>query len=141
MNDLIQANADDDSFDFFNDLLQESLEIATEAQRVVRARQRLRMGIVDTAAQDRELVATWEVKREWTAVANTAMFAVQQCSCGRAHKHFTGTFQRQEHRNTKVTRWVQAMFDPKLPSELKDTVEAVEVCAVCITKRPEWSTK
>lgn len=85
-----------------------------------------------------EIVRRWEIKREWVAVANVALFSTQHCSCGAEHSHFQGFFQEQKHRHTACTRWIPAPLDQLLPKTVKHDTVAVGVCTQCASAHG-WS--
>jgi hypothetical protein len=124
----------DDMFDL-NNLLNESLNRKKEMGEVKAARRKLASGGADGEEEKEalaELIRSWELRREWTPVANTIMFEVQHCThCGAEHKHLTGLFQRQEHRTSKISRWVRAAEDVALPKTQKDNVSYIAICADC----------
>jgi len=119
-------------------LLAESMSAVRQEQATKEARKRLAR--TDCSDADRlaaeALVKKWDLERVWTAEASVAWFAVQQCSvCGCAHEHFIGYFERQSHRTSKIMRWQRidaaAVAVSKLPRELKEEVERVDLCSVC----------
>ncbi len=123
----------DDMFEL-NNLLHESLNRKKDEEKVKQARRRLAAGNATTA--DREemtaLVRAWELRREWLPVSNTIMFEVQHCtSCGHAHKHLIGFFQQQEHRTSKISRWLAAPVDLALPKNTKENASYITICSDC----------
>lgn len=110
-------------------------KLKTEAASVRAARKTLASSASQLNTTDRDLlkaiVASWEITREWTATANTAMFDVQQCNCGSHHSHFTGFFQQQEHRHSKISRWIQAPSSSDLPKNRKENCTDVGICGDC----------
>jgi hypothetical protein len=130
---ILNAPGSESGFDL-NKLLCDSLRAKDDAKRVTEARKRLAAGGLDTAERDatRALVAKWEIEREWNATSNTMMLEVQHCAhCGSQHKHFVGLFQQQEHKTSKISRWVKASLDPKLGKNVKENVSHTGICATC----------
>lgn len=134
LNPIILDQPGSDSMFDLNALMRESMRAGDDAKRVKEARKRLAAGGLDTAERDstRALVADWEIKREWNATSNTMMLEVQHCAhCGSQHKHFVGLFQQQEHKTSKISRWVKASLDPELGKNVKENVSHVGICATC----------
>lgn len=121
-------------------LLKESLQSKRDAESVKTARALLARGGVDPESRKNmtDSIRAWEVKREWTAVASVAMFHRQFCGeCDLYHVTFAGYYQRQEHRTTKIQRWVQATKDLRsvpLPKECKYEDSICELCEECAGK-------
>lgn len=90
-----------------------------------------------TAAQRQAMqdqVRANELRTEWTAQASVAIYSIQQCShCGTKHGHFSGLFQRQVHRTSKIDRWVQSnpVQNQGLHKESKENISYTEMCACC----------
>ena len=123
-----------DDLDELNQLLAESMSAKEDARKVKEARKALASkGTLESEREElKRLVAQWELKREWTPVANTIMFDVQHCTnCGTQHKHFTGLFQRQEHKVSKITRWIRSVEDSALPKEVKESTAYAGICSGC----------
>lgn len=123
----------DDMFDL-NKLLNESLSAKSDQQKVKAARRKLASGAAEAEEREAlaELVRSWELRREWKPVANTIMFEVQHCThCGTEHKHLVGFFQQQEHRTSKISRWLKAAEDVALPKNQKENTSYIAICAEC----------
>lgn len=124
-----------DDFAGLDKLLRESLHAGEEAKRVKAARRALAEGGITKAEREANaaLVQAWELKREWTPIAYTIMFNTQQCShCGSEHRHFVGIFQQQEHKTSKIARWVPTgAHTHDLPKNRKENIENVGVCCGC----------
>lgn len=141
LNDLLDTDdgckASDDICDL-DKLLNESMSAKADAKKIQEARKRLASkGLI---LAERELliaiVRGWERKREWTPSANVLMFDVQYCTaCGGVHKHFQGFFQQQEHKTSKISRWIQAEIEVELPKALKETIVQVGICSACCTEK------
>lgn len=127
-----------DDFDDLDQLLKESLSSKSDAKRVQSARRALASKSATDSEREElsKLVAEWELKREWTPVSNTIMFEAQRCcNCGSAHEHFIGFFQRQEHKVSKITRWVKAVHNDSLGKEVKISESPVGICSNCRSSR------
>jgi hypothetical protein len=129
----------DDMFDLTK-LLNESLSAKKDAEAVKAARKRLNSSSIPLSATDREateaLVRSWEIKREWQPISNTIIFEVQNCTgCGTSHKHFIGIFQQQDHRSSKISRWIKSPEDVALPKNCKENETQVGICAGCCISR------
>lgn len=140
--DALLSDGTDGSEDNFSleGLLKESLQAKRDAESVKVARALLAKGGIDPESRKSmtESIRSWEVKREWLAVASVAMFYRQFCAqCDLYHVTFAGYYQRQEHRTTKVQRWVQATKDLRtvpLPKECKYEDSICELCEDCAGK-------
>jgi len=138
LNALMEASTvtpaqSDDMFDL-EKLLNESLSRKADEKRIKEARRSLSQGGITPAERQamREMVQDWELKREWNPKFNTLMLDVLECThCGSKHKHFVGTFQQQEHKTSKVTRWVTSGVVCQLPKNLKENVTHVGICSDC----------
>jgi hypothetical protein len=119
-------------------LLTESMESKQQRENIKASRRRISSGL-SNAKEKEELQAAiraYELKREWRACANVAMFSVQCClSCTKSQPHFLGYFQRQEHRTSKISRWIRGDQAPimELPKEVKENAEFVSTCMDCVT--------
>jgi sulfur relay (sulfurtransferase) complex TusBCD TusD component (DsrE family) len=81
-------------------------------------------------------VSQYETKRNWTPVANVAMFDVQVCTyCSARHRHFMGILQEQTHNTSKVTRWVQVTKAENLPQTVKENLFPVAMCGSCCSTK------
>lgn len=121
-----------------DDLLAESMKAKKDEMDVRASRALVAKGGVDPEARKamEASIRAWELKREWTAEADVAMFSRQFCEqCDCYHVQFLGFFQRQSHRQSKVARWVKAGELPKpakkLPKEVKYEDELVANCEDC----------
>ena len=76
-----------------------------------------------------------EAAREWLAVADVAMFTIQECSyCGNVNCHFTGRFTKSKHRHQRgLFRWIAATPEENrgLPKEIKNHETVVPMCHFC----------
>lgn len=132
--DAPTAPAGNDDMRELNALLFESLNAKKDALRVREARKTLANGGMSPADRDATaaMVKEWELKREWTPRSNTMILDVQHCTnCGKKHSHFLGLFQGQEHKTSKITRWVSAAPVVGLPKVLKEQVNHVAICIGC----------
>jgi len=123
----------DDMFDL-EKLLNESMSRKSDEKRIKEARRSLGNGGITPAERLalQEMVKEWELKREWTPVFDTLMFDVQECTyCGSKHSHFTGAFQQQEHKKSKITRWVASGVRCNLPKNRKENITHVSICSDC----------
>ena len=126
----------DTAIDSLDALLGESLEVAAASKALKENRKKLSDGRLN-AEEKQEIAAKireWEATSEWKPAAVAVMFMTQACSCGGRHTFFQGVFQRQEHRSTKVMRWIKAETPAhlNLPKEQKHTTEAVGLCVDCV---------
>lgn len=119
-----------------DDLLAESMAEKTAADNVRAARQVVAKG--GLSAQEKEAmtasIRSWEARREWNPAAAVVIFSRQQCTCcGEFSCQFMGFFQRQQHRQTRVDRWIASVMprDEKLPRESKYQDSQVELCENC----------
>lgn len=86
-------------------------------------------------------IREWDLKREWNPSADVAFFHTQHCaSCGSAHTHFTGIYQKQRHRTLAIDRWIKSdsVSNKGLPKEVKNEDENVPLCSDCTTSSG-WS--
>ena len=131
--DLALTAAKDFSLD---DLLAESMADKRRADEVKIARISVAKGGLPQADRDAltASIRSWEAKREWLPRAAVVMFARQQCQgCGQFHTQFLGWFQRQQHRTSKVERWIPSIKpqDEKLLRESKYQDSHSEMCEDC----------
>jgi len=136
---LTEATAPVDDLNDFSSLealLADSLSARREADAIKEKRRLLANGKIPT--DDREsvsrLIRSWELKREWIPAAAVQFFSAQQCSnCGSIHHHYTGEFQRQISKHSKVSRWIKsdAIANRNLPQEAKCEESTAPVCADC----------
>lgn len=136
----------DDSFGELDDLLEESLQYASDSEKLKEARKKLSKHNYANSAERmaiEEKVAAWELQRVWIPTASVIYFTVQHCNhCRSEHHHFTGYFQRQRHKVSSIDRWIasdrsQITATPTLPKEVKEVVESVPTCVKCFF-RTNW---
>ena len=123
-------------FSDLDDLLAEAVELKSAAANAKAARKSLSAGLCSSAerAETEAKIREWESRTEWKAAAAVAMFNAQRCSCGGTHTVFAGIFQRQEHKTSKVNRWIREETPAhlKLPYEHKVNWESVGICITCV---------
>jgi hypothetical protein len=121
------------------DLLAESTGLAIARKDLTAGRKSLAAGLLQQA-QRAELLAEvqkLELKVEWIAQANVAVFEEQACVCGAPPARlFTGLFRRDRHKNLHTDRWVReaAHKDATLPREVR-VMKAhlpVAMCPACV---------
>jgi sulfur relay (sulfurtransferase) complex TusBCD TusD component (DsrE family) len=129
-----------DDFLSLDDLLSEATADLASAERA-KAAKKLLATQSGTMSKSRKAslqgeVAQYETKRNWTPVANVAMFDVQVCKyCSARHRHFMGILQEQTHNTSKVTRWVQVTKAENLPQTTKENLFPVEMCGSCCSTK------
>lgn len=134
---LPDSDTDSGEDNFLESLLAESLDTIHKRAEVKDLRKRKAAGNLRTGKELEEAntkIREWEMAREWKAAANVAMFNVQQCSCGSTHSVFSGWFQRQAHRSSKINRWIRPDAEPlaSLPKERQDLhLPNTTICASC----------
>jgi hypothetical protein len=135
LEDLLTPAAADD-FSDLNALLNESVAARHEAQLVKDKRRLLANNKIP--AEERlgveALIRSWEIRKEWIAVASTQMFSQQTCTaCGGVHHHFLGLYQKQVSKVSKVFRWIKSdeVANKDLPTEAKLEESFAPVCADC----------
>lgn len=142
-----ETETDSDGLSDLDDLLQESLQYASDTEKLKEARKKLSKHNYANAAERaaiEEKVATWELQRVWLPAASVIYFTVQHCDhCRSEHHHFTGYFQRQRHKVSAIDRWIfsdksQIAATPTLPKEVKEVLEHVQTCIKCFF-RPNWN--
>lgn len=126
----------DDPFGDLNALLSESVATRDEAQRVKDQRKLLASGKLTGAERQstEALIRSWEIRKEWIAVASTQMFSQQTCTaCGGVHHHFIGLYQKQVSKVSKVFRWIKSdeVANKGLDVEAKLEESFAPVCADC----------
>lgn len=122
-----------------DDLLAESVALRDDAKAAAEARDRLRKrhaGSGRSAAEiaaDEARVREWELRNDWEATANVALFERYKCQCGRQQTIFRQIMQRQVHRQYQATeRWqVVETTDPDLPSEIMVQKWTTGMCTNC----------
>ena len=128
-------------FDDLDSLLADSMTNISKKAEVTRARKALHRGNVigEERAKLQAIVAKWELEKEWNVVGADALFEVQQCKCGNVQHHFLGFFQKQEHRTSKITRWLAAVDGVRtledLTKGIKEELFEVPVCIKCAVKQ------
>jgi hypothetical protein len=138
-NSTFDATAASDAFSsdsILDDLLADSMQqVAGKIKLKVDRKRLLDTRVMGTERQEiEESIKRWELAREWVAVANVAMFNTQYWShCASIHNTFSGLFQRQLHRTSKVNRW-QAVVAQEigLKYETMHTEAEVAICAECV---------
>lgn len=133
---LSNENHSDAEFSL-DDFLLESMQSKAKAKQISDSRKALAKGGVGPAerAELESLLHDWDMKREWIAAANVAVFDIQECShCRSEASHFGGIYQRQSHRHSKIDRWVQSnpVQNQGLPKEIKCDVSYVQMCGNCV---------
>lgn len=128
-------------FDALEALLAESLQVAAQKESTAAAKARLARdsGSAAERAEDAARVAAWEAAREWSLVANVAMFTRTVCECGSAHEAFAGLFARETHRTLGMSqRWRRAdEADAAMPNEVAMREASAPMCADC-AERKGW---
>lgn len=134
------------TLDDLDDLLQESLEYASDKDAGETLRRQLKKGgISRQEAQELEFkIQEWELRREWKLLANVAVFHESTCAtCGGVHQHFVGMYYEQEHRTSAIKRLVLARTAPTSDmSPVKEEVgkrillqpKVTEICSECATE-------
>jgi len=126
---------------FFGALLAESIAIQKDKTVLKDSRAKLKDTRVSGAerAKLESTVREIELVQEWSAVSNVVLFNEQHCTyCGKHHTTFSGLFQRQVSRTSKINRW-QAVkgLTAGLRKESKHTVTEVPICHDCAGGQ-EW---
>lgn len=134
------TSTDDVSFDDLDALLAESIQEKEAKLKVKTARQMMASSGIEpeVRAANEKYVREWELRREWTPLADVAMFHRQVCSCCGQHQvHFGGIFQRQQHRSSAIARWIQSdsLANLNLPKEVKIEDAFVPMCCVCAVEK------
>lgn len=124
-------------------LLAESLEAQAEAALAKEIRKKQARGNLSKEEQDANnaLLRQWEMKREWTAVANVLVFDRQLCShCGTYHNVLAGFYEKHDHRNIlTASRMVKVKaFEKALAKEVKYNDETVSICHTCADIQGDW---
>lgn len=132
----IEPDSASDPLADLDSMIAEGLGAKQKAREIKLARKKLAVGGITTAERDlyKQLVEEWELKREWTPAASVIMFDTQWCTnCGTSHRHFIGFYQRQDHKTSKISRWIASpMRDSlQLPREVKEITETIPVCSSC----------
>lgn len=133
--ELLAEGEAESSDTFLDDLLAESVQAVEGKVKLKLNRKKL----LDTRVTGTERAALeaenrfYELAREWKAVANVVIFNTQYCNCcGSQHSTMSGFFQRQDHRQSKISRWqAVSKMDNSLRKESKHTESEVEVCIDC----------
>lgn len=121
---------------FLTDLLEESYQEQKEQVEAKKARKVLASGGL-TGVERQEIeqkVLEWETKAEWTPTADVMTFDIQVCqTCGSQHSHYVGRFQKQQHKQMKLSRYVKwaTVKEAKLPKVKDETKTGVPVCSEC----------
>lgn len=134
-NELLAEGEAESDDSFLDDLLAESVQ-AVEGKAKLKLNRKKLQDTRLTGVKRAELEADtrfWELAREWRAVANVVIFNTQYCTCcGSQHSTMSGFFQRQNHRQSKISRWqAVSKMDDSLARESKHTETEVEVCVDC----------
>lgn len=124
-------------------LLAESLEAQAELALAKEIRKKQARGNLSKEEQDANnaLLRQWEMKREWTAVANVLVFDRQLCShCGTYHNVLAGFYEKHDHRNIlTASRMVKVKaFEKALTKEVKYNDETVSICHTCADVQGDW---
>jgi len=122
----------EEGFDELDELLAGALEERKVAEQVKVARAKAKGGFQLDAA-DLERIRRWELEREWTAVANTAIFRRYQCACGFHATVFEGMMLEQKHRtDSHAHRWTNIEAPQAgLPNTTAIRVQETEFCQRC----------
>jgi hypothetical protein len=124
-------------------LLAESMAERSLAELVKENRKRLAGGkVLDSAerAAIQQQIRDWEARREWQPVADIVMFSRQMCqNCGAYHHNFLGYYQQQQHRTSKIERWIKSTKpvieglgkEIPLPRDSKYEDSIVDLCHKC----------
>lgn len=131
LDDLLKSSMEEFSLD---DLLKESLAQKRDEASVKAARSIVAKGGIDPEARKsmEASIRSWEMKREWNAEADVAMYQRQFCQkCDNYHVTFLGLFQRQSHRTSKVARWVPAGTVPAVKGLQKEAKYEDAMALMC----------
>jgi len=125
-----------------DDLLAESLEEATASAAVKSGRKRLQDSRISKREKDEieAKIREWELAREWKPAAAVHIFNTQTCThCYSENSTYSGLFQRQIHRSSKIMRWVLDVngsgSNDGLPKEHKSSSTEVTVCVECCAQQ------
>lgn len=103
----VKGQAQDDGFDELEELLGEAMIEKAAHDKIKAAKARVRGGFGISEA-DAERIRQWDLKREWTSVANVCLFRRYECSCGAHYTVFEGMMLEQNHRTDKTGhRWMK----------------------------------
>lgn len=128
--------------DFFSNLLGESLALQKDKVTLKDSRAKLKDTRVQGTERSKleETIRSIELVQEWSIVSNVVIFNQQLCThCGAKHSTFSGLFQRQVSKTSRINRW-QAIkaLTPGFPKEAKHTVTEVPICCDC-AMRQSWA--
>lgn len=130
-----EGSPSDDPFSL-DDLLAESYQERQEVKEAKAGRLLLAKGKLPKAATKelQQKVLEAETKEEWASEADVLAFDLQKCqSCGHTHSHYVGRFQKQRHRDKKLTRFVRmsTLKGEPLVKIVDRTVSNVPICSEC----------
>ena len=134
LNPRPKPDADDpeEGFDELEELLDGAMKERADEQRVKDARAKAKGGY-GLSPDDLERVRQWELRREWIAVSNTAIFKRYICACGYHSTVFEGLMLEQRHRHDKhANRWTaQDASVANLPNNTAVRVKKIPMCQRC----------
>lgn len=126
------ADEADEGFDELEELLGEAMDAQREIARVKELRKRAKGGF-GLSPEDEARIRAWELAREWTAVANCAIFKRYECACGYHSTVFEGLMLEQKHRHdTHANRWTtQECPQDGLPNHTAIRTKQIPMCQRC----------
>lgn len=126
------ADDPEEGFDELEELLAGAMSEKADEQRVKEARAKAKGGY-GLSPDDLERVRQWELRREWIAVSNTAIFKRYICACGYHSTVFEGLMLEQRHRHDKhANRWTnQDASVASLPNNTAVRVKKIPMCQRC----------
>jgi hypothetical protein len=133
---LPDADEPDEGFDELEELLGEAMDAQREITRVKELRKKQKGGF-GLSAEDEARIRAWELAREWTAVANCAIFKRYECACGYHSTVFEGLMLEQKHRHDKhANRWTaQETSVAALPNNTAIRTKPIPMCQRCANSK------
>lgn len=120
-------------------LLSESIAIRNEVAQAKALRSKLaRGGMAPSEKEETEAkLREWEARKEWTTIANVAVFERMTCDCGFYSETFSHILHKQTHRQKAgLVRWVQAKtIHADLPKLVAKQCHEVSICAECASDK------
>jgi hypothetical protein len=123
-----------------SDELEELLAGAMEERKLdeyAKAARTKAKGGYGLSADDLERIRQWELRREWIAVSNTAIFKRYICACGYHSTIFEGLMLEQRHRSdSHANRWTaQDASVANLPNNTAVRVKKIPMCQRCASSK------
>ena len=126
------ADDPEEGFDELEALLGDAMEERATRDQVKTLREKAKGGYGLSAA-DSERIRQWELRKEWIAVSNTAIFKRYICACGYHSTVFEGLMLEQRHRHdSHANRWTaQDTSVASLPNNTAVRVKKIPMCQRC----------